>query len=333
MLVERLHLVVLALVDQVLERRAVERVDDRLGGATGVHEHLDDGDAPGAVGPSDQSLGDDPAQCLGQRTADLLLLERLEEVDDAVDGLRGVDGVQGREHQVTGLGSREGGAHGLHVAYLTDQDHVRVLPHRGTERNGEVGSVVADLALGDDRLLVLVQDLDRVLDRDDVDLFVGVDQVDHRGEGRRLAGAGRTGHQHQAARLEGELAEHLGQAQLLQRLGTHGHPTEHQAEGAARTERVHAEAPDPAEGVGEVGLVGRSEPRHQLHRQHLFDHVLGVLGPQVGHLQAPEPAVHTQPRRRSDLAVQVRALAAGQGMQERDDGLRLRVLSHPGLIG
>ena len=60
--------------------------------------------------------------------------------------------------------------------------------------------VGADLALVDDAVLVAVDELDRIFHRDDVAGPLLVDLVDHRGERRRLAGAGRAGHQHQAAR-------------------------------------------------------------------------------------------------------------------------------------
>ena len=80
-----------------------------------------------------------------------LLLVRREEVDDAVDGLGGVDGVDRREHEVAGLGGGQRRAHGLLVAHLADQDHVRVLaqdaPQGALERRG----VDPDLALVDDR--------------------------------------------------------------------------------------------------------------------------------------------------------------------------------------
>ena len=56
-------------------------------------------------------------------------------------------------------------------------------------------------------LLVLVQELDRILDGEDV-LGAGlVDQIDDRGERRRLAGAGRPGDQHDAVLERRRLGE------------------------------------------------------------------------------------------------------------------------------
>ena len=51
--------------------------------------------------------------------------------------------------------------------------------------------VGVQLALVDDAVLVRVQELDRVFDREDVVVALAVDLVDHRGQRRRLARAGR----------------------------------------------------------------------------------------------------------------------------------------------
>ena len=73
-----------------------------------------------------------------------------------------------REDEVAGLGRGQRGRDRLEVAHLAEEDHVGVLAERAAERIGEPGRVAADLALVDDAALVLVQELDRVLDRDDV---------------------------------------------------------------------------------------------------------------------------------------------------------------------
>ena len=60
------------------------------------------------------------------------------------------------------------GLDGLEVAHLADQDDVGVLAQRAAQRLRERPRVDRHLALVDDRLLVAVQELDRVLDRHDV---------------------------------------------------------------------------------------------------------------------------------------------------------------------
>ena len=120
-------------------------------------------------------------------------------------GLRRVLRVQRGEDEVAGLGRGQRRADRLHVAHLADEDHVGVLAQRGLEGEREGRRVGAQLALVDDAALVRVQELDRVLDGEDVLVARLVDLVDHRGERRRLAGAGRARDEHDAARLLGEL--------------------------------------------------------------------------------------------------------------------------------
>ena len=73
-----------------------------------------------------------------------------------------------REHEVAGLGRGQRGRDRLEVAHLADEDDVGVLAQHVLQRLGERVRVLPDLALVDDRALVVVQELDRVLDRHDV---------------------------------------------------------------------------------------------------------------------------------------------------------------------
>ena len=57
-----------------------------------------------------------------------------------------------------------------------------------------------DFALVDQALLAFMHEFDRILNGEDVFVFVVVDMVDHGGEGGGLAGASGSGHQHQATR-------------------------------------------------------------------------------------------------------------------------------------
>ena len=170
----------------------------------GGHEHLGGDAAAVAVGGRQQRLGDDALEADRELRADLALLVGREDVDDAVDRLRRVLRVQRGEDEVAGLGRGQRGADRLQVAHLADEDHVGVLAQRGLEAEREGLRVGAQLALVDDALLVRVQELDRVLDREDVLVARLVDLVDDRGERRRLARAGRAGDEHEAARLLGE---------------------------------------------------------------------------------------------------------------------------------
>ena len=213
-----------------------------------------------------------PRSEAGQHRPHLLVVVRREEVDDAVHGLDRVDRVQRAEHEVTGLGGAQGRGDGLLVAHLADQDHVRVLAQHPPQGLRERGRVEADLALVHDRLLVAVQVLDRVLDRDDV-ARRSVDVVDHGGERGRLAGPGGAGDEDDAAGLVGELADGLRQVELLAFRMSNG-TTRQAIEIEPRWRKAFTrKRASPADRVGEVDLPVPRELGQALARgEHLAQH-------------------------------------------------------------
>ena len=104
----------------------------------------------------------------------------------------------------------------LQVTHLTDEHAIRILTQCRAHCGAERVRVSAELSLVDDRSPVLVQVLDRILDRDDVMRFLAVDEIDHRGERGALARTRRSGHQYQAARLLADIGYDRRQAELLE---------------------------------------------------------------------------------------------------------------------
>src|SRR3954452_22354880 len=237
----RIDLVRLALADQVAHCRR-------------RHQHLGREHATLAVSRWQQLLGGDTLKRDRQLHAHLVLLRRWEHVDDSVDGLGAVLRVQRGEHQVAGFSGRQRRRDRLEVAHLADQDDVRVLAQRCLQAKPEALSVGADLALVDDAALVRVQELDRVLDREDVLVALGVDQVDHRRERGRLTRAGRAGDEHEPARLLRELLEHRRHAEVLELGHARGDQAESGADRGALIEVVDAEAVATGNRVREVDL-------------------------------------------------------------------------------
>ena len=162
-----------------------------------------------------EALGDDGLEHAGQLQPDLLLLMRRKHGDDAVDRFRRVERVQRREDEMSGFGGEQSRLDRLEVAHFADEDDVGILPQRAAQGLRERLRVDGDLALVDDRLVVAVQELDRVLDRHHVRAARPVDVVDHRRQRRALAAAGRSGHEHEAALFAGDLLEHGGQRQVV----------------------------------------------------------------------------------------------------------------------
>jgi hypothetical protein len=112
-----------------------------------------------------------------------------------------------------------------------------------------------------------MQHLDRILDRHDVHRFRLVDVGDHGGERRRLARAGRSGHEDQPSVLIGELADSVRQPHLFERGASEPKLPQDHRDGTALPEHVRAEASDVRDRVGEVHVSpiderGLAVPRH-----------------------------------------------------------------------
>ena len=206
---------------------------------------------------------------------------------------------------MSGLGRLDRGQGGFGVADLADEDDIGVLADHMLERGRVRIGVEPDLALLNDRAIVVVHDLDRVLDRDDVRPARPVDVTDHRGDRRRLPGAGRSGEQHQATRGIGKLGDHRREQQLIDRRHVRAHPTDRKADHPPLTEHVHAEPADPRHRVAEVGLVRELELLALVlghDRDRRTDGVVRGQGRERGRL---EPAVHTDERHVAGLEVQI----------------------------
>ena len=91
------------------------------------------------------------------------------------------------------------------IADFADQDHVGVVPQDAAQRRGERQ---ADLGMDLDLVDAFELILDRVFDRDDLDV-VALDFEQRAVERGRLAGAGGAGDQHDAVRQSDQLAERL----------------------------------------------------------------------------------------------------------------------------
>ena len=207
--VEVLHAVHLAVAHRVEQRLAlalaalhvVARAQRRL-------QDLEHGDAAAAL-LRHQPLRDEVAERRREAAANRALIAGVEGADDALDGLRGVDGVQRREDEVPGLGGGQRDLDRLAIAHLADEDHLRRLAQRGAQGEGEGRRVAVQLALMDGRLLVSVQELDRILDGEDVIGPGLVDQIDDRRERRRLARSGRPGDEHDAVLQRRDVGQRL----------------------------------------------------------------------------------------------------------------------------
>src|SRR5215213_4813463 len=92
---------------------------------------------------------------------------------------------------MSGFGRSQRSLNRLVIAHFTDEYDIRILSQRTAQCFRERTRIDVNLALRYKRLLVAMQKLDRIFDRDDVTATCRVDAIDHRGERRRFAGTGR----------------------------------------------------------------------------------------------------------------------------------------------
>ncbi len=195
--VHELHAFALTAGDDVVEFLGGTFANDGGDGGGGEHDFVDGGPA-GFVDAFAQELSDDATERGREHGADLGLLVRRENVDDPVDGFAGVVGVERAENEQASFGSGEGERDRLEVAHFADEDDVGVLAEGGAEAGGEGGRLDRDLALGDDRLLVAVDELDGLLDGDDVAAEIRIDVVEQRRERRGFSRASRASDEDEA---------------------------------------------------------------------------------------------------------------------------------------
>src|SRR5205823_4179325 len=106
----------------------------------------------------------------------------------------------------------------------------------------------------DQALLRIMQKFDRILDREDVAVFVLVDVVDHRRERRRLARSRWPGDQNQSARTFSKRRKRLRRAEILEREHLRRNRPKRRSGAALLVEGVDAKAGQVRNGEAEVAL-------------------------------------------------------------------------------
>src|SRR5262249_54021911 len=142
----------------------------------------------------------------------------------------------------------------LQVTHFADQHDIGIFTKGGAQSVAEALGVGMQLALVDHTVLVHVNKFDRVLDRQDVVMPLGVDLVDHCCEGCRFASPGGAGNQHQPTRFVAKLADNSGQAKLIERLDLKGNETQDRRSSAALIKDVGTEAGETFQPKREVKL-------------------------------------------------------------------------------
>ena len=199
-----------------------------------------------------EPLAHDVTNRIREPLPQLLLLVLAEHSEDAVDGLSRIDRVHRREDDVTGLGRRHRDLHRGAVANFADQNYFRRLPERGAQAVGEIREILSELALIEERLLVRMQKLDRVLQGQNMNFLRHVELVQHRGERRRFSAAGGARHENDAVLFLDHFPEDRRQPELIER-GDFGLELAHD-DGlpAILLENVHAKPGEIGEGIAAI---------------------------------------------------------------------------------
>src|SRR5215813_4249240 len=166
--------------------------------------------------------------------------------------------------------------------------------------------VEAELALVHQTLLRLVDELDRVLDREDVALEVFVEIIDHSSERRRFARARRTGDEDQSLFLVAELLKNRRHPELLERQDLGRNRTKYGAFALPLHENVDAEARDVAKLEREVDLERRLEGLPQGVVHEVVDHRVDLFLGQRFVFELLQVAVNAEHRRLAGTQVAVR---------------------------
>ena len=110
-----------------------------------------------------------------------------------------------------------------------------------------------------------------------MDVALVVDDVEHRGERRRLTGARRAGHEDESARPEEKFLDDRRQAELLHREQRRGNLTENRTVALAFLEDRDTEARAVRMGERKVGAAVLLDLLHLVRIARLGDHLLAQL--------------------------------------------------------
>ena len=114
--------------------------------------------------------------------------------------------MQGSKSEVAGFCDTQRRLNGFQVSHFADQHHVWIFTKCSAQCVTKAFRISMQFTLVDHAVLVHVDEFDRVLNRQDMVVTLGVDFVDHRREGRGLTRARRAGDKNQTRGFSHSLA-------------------------------------------------------------------------------------------------------------------------------
>ena len=238
--------------------------------------------------------------------------------------------MQGRERQVARFGHPDGHLHGLQVAHFADENDVGVFAQDGAEGVGIGQRVGEQFALIDQRILGGEKIFDGVLDRDDVDGPLGVDVLDHAGQGRRFAAAGGPGDEDESAGQIAELGDAGRYAQFLEAPHRRQKTSDGRGHRAFLHEDIGPETAEIAQAEGEIQFQLFLELLFLLVGQQAVDELFRVGRRQGGVIDGLEDAMDADARRDVSRDVEVGSVLVDGDLEEILDGQRHARSPSPG---
>ena len=177
---------------------------------------------------------------------------------------------------------------------LAHQDDVGILAKRRPDSLGKAPDLGPDLPLNDQAHLARVDELDRILQRDDVQPTGAVQVIDHGGQRGGLPRAGRPCDEDQPLVMAGQALHHRRKAEVVQTGNLGGDHAEGGADASQLAEQVDPESPHAVARVGEVQVISGREGGPLGLRQDLVHQDLELVFRQVPVLDGHQRAVHPQ---------------------------------------
>src|SRR5262245_12432420 len=125
--------------------------------------------------------------------------------------------MQRAENEMPGFRGHERDFHGGPIAHFANENDLWCLAKRGTQAIWIIVEIAPEFALIEGGLTNRMDELDRVLQGHDMDRLFLVDLVQDRGQRRRLATAGGTGHEDESRVFSCDLLKNRRQSKRTQR--------------------------------------------------------------------------------------------------------------------
>lgn len=173
----------LAAIEMIPDIGQFFAANPRTGGARIFQEFAEHGHAAIWAGSGDEDLAEYPDELHGKQEQATGALPIGEHGVESFEGIDAVGAVQRAEDQVTGFARLECGESGFGVADFTKENDIWGLSQGGAQGPRERMSVGSYFALGEKRMATGELVFDRVFQRDDVFLEVGINPFQAGGEG------------------------------------------------------------------------------------------------------------------------------------------------------